>query len=126
MANGRCESDPMSCDMAAGSRPSVATSMVIMMGRKPEGGTFSGRFAHRHPAGAQLVDVLDHDHADFDRDADQGEEAEAGRHAEVRSGEQQAERIRPSGESATTARISADPLPRTEGGIQNERPSAAG
>ena len=34
MAKGRCESDPMPCDMAAGSSPSVATSMVIMMGRK--------------------------------------------------------------------------------------------
>ena len=33
MAKGRCESDPMSCDSAAGSSPSVATSMVIMMGR---------------------------------------------------------------------------------------------
>src|ERR1039458_9412892 len=33
MANGRWESEPMSGDMAAGRRPSVATSMVIMMGR---------------------------------------------------------------------------------------------
>ena len=34
MAKGRCESEPMPCDSAAGSRPSVATSMVIMMGRR--------------------------------------------------------------------------------------------
>src|SRR5579859_3471578 len=34
MAKGRCESDPMACENAAGIRPSVATSMVIMMGRK--------------------------------------------------------------------------------------------
>jgi hypothetical protein len=33
IANGRCESEPMSCDSAAGSNPSVATSIVIMMGR---------------------------------------------------------------------------------------------
>src|ERR1700682_168354 len=33
IANGRWESDPMPRDSAAGSRPSVATSMVIMMGR---------------------------------------------------------------------------------------------
>ena len=32
MAKGRCESEPMAWDMAAGSRPSVATSMVIMIG----------------------------------------------------------------------------------------------
>jgi hypothetical protein len=33
MANGRCESEPMACDIAAGSSPRVATSIVIMMGR---------------------------------------------------------------------------------------------
>ena len=35
MANGRCESEPMPCDIAAGSSPSVATSMVIMIGTQP-------------------------------------------------------------------------------------------
>src|SRR5579863_6658469 len=34
IANGRCESEPMACDNAAGTRPSVATSIVIMIGRK--------------------------------------------------------------------------------------------
>ncbi len=33
IAKGRCESEPMACDSAAGSKPSVATSMVIMIGR---------------------------------------------------------------------------------------------
>ena len=33
IAKGRCESEPISCDNAAGKRPSVATSIVIMMGR---------------------------------------------------------------------------------------------
>ena len=33
MAKGRCESDPILWDSAAGSKPSVATSIVIMMGR---------------------------------------------------------------------------------------------
>src|ERR1022692_1688599 len=33
MANGRCESDPMACESAAGNSPTVATSMVVMMGR---------------------------------------------------------------------------------------------
>ncbi len=33
IAKGRWESEPMACDSAAGSKPSVATSMVIMMGR---------------------------------------------------------------------------------------------
>ncbi len=62
MAKGRCESEPMACDSAAGSRPSVATSMVIMMGRN------AYRALHRRilngvAAGAQLVDVLQHDDA---------------------------------------------------------------
>jgi hypothetical protein len=34
MANGRCESEPMPRDNAAGSSPRRATSMVIMIGRK--------------------------------------------------------------------------------------------
>src|ERR1700722_11296442 len=33
MANGRCESEPIPCDVAAGSSPRDATSMVISMGR---------------------------------------------------------------------------------------------
>ena len=33
MANGFCESDPMPFEVAAGSKPSVATSIVIMIGR---------------------------------------------------------------------------------------------
>ena len=34
MAKGRCESEPMAWESAAGRRPSVATSKVIMMGRR--------------------------------------------------------------------------------------------
>ncbi len=34
MANGRCESEPMACETAAGISPRVATSIVIMIGRK--------------------------------------------------------------------------------------------
>ena len=33
IAKGRCESDPMPWESAAGGRPSVATNMVIIMGR---------------------------------------------------------------------------------------------
>src|SRR5262249_40555178 len=33
IANGRCESEPIPCDTAAGNNPSIATSIVIMMGR---------------------------------------------------------------------------------------------
>ena len=33
IANGRCESVPIPCEVAAGNSPRVATSMVIMIGR---------------------------------------------------------------------------------------------
>ncbi len=33
MANGRCESEPIPCEVAAGTSPSDATSMVMRMGR---------------------------------------------------------------------------------------------
>jgi hypothetical protein len=33
IANGRWESDPIPCDVAAGSKPSVATSIVMIIGR---------------------------------------------------------------------------------------------
>ena len=42
MAKGRWESEPMPCEVAAGSRPSVATSMVIMMGRRRSDRAFFG------------------------------------------------------------------------------------
>ena len=44
IANGRCESEPMPCDVAAGTRPSEATSIVIRMGRKRSTAPWS-----RHP-----------------------------------------------------------------------------
>ena len=87
MANGRCESEPMACESAAGSRPSVATSMVIMIGRKRC--TF-----HRSlndaalvnsdcPAvRAQLVDEFHHDHAGLHRDAEQCQKSNRRRDAE--------------------------------------------
>lgn len=34
IAKGRCESEPIACDVAAGSRPRVATNIVIMIGRR--------------------------------------------------------------------------------------------
>src|SRR5260370_1112328 len=49
IAKGRWESEPMACDSTAGSKPSVATSMVIMMGR-------SLRTA---PSRAQLTRIFD-------------------------------------------------------------------
>ena len=58
------------------------------------------------------------------RDADQRQESDARRHAEVRAGEQQA-RKPPERRQRDDGENQADPLPRTERGIENER-SAAG
>ena len=87
MAKGRCESEPMPCDVAAGNRPSVATSMVIMMGRRLRTAPSLRRVRDRVAAGAQLVDVLHHDDAGLDRNAEQGQESDARGDAEVRAGE---------------------------------------
>ena len=35
IANGRCESDPIACDNAAGNKPSVATMLVASLGLVP-------------------------------------------------------------------------------------------
>jgi phosphohistidine swiveling domain-containing protein len=87
MANGRCESEPMPCEVAAGSRPSVATSMVIMMGRKPRTAPSMAASIDGMAAHAQLVDVLHHDHAHLHRDAEQRQKSDARRDAQVGAAE---------------------------------------
>ena len=89
IANGRCESEPIACDSAAGSRPNVATSIVIMIGRSRSTAPSTAASTIVWPARAQLVDVLEHDDAGLHRDAEEREEADARRDAEVRArGEQ--------------------------------------
>src|ERR1022692_2381426 len=79
MANGRCESDPMACESAAGNSPTVATSMVVMMGRSLK----------TAPSTAELVNVFEHDNAGLHRHAKQSQEANAGGHTEIGAGKKQ-------------------------------------
>ncbi len=44
-------------------------------GSQPQSSAFASRFAHRESAHAKLIDVLNHDDTDFDRDADQRQKA---------------------------------------------------
>ena len=83
MANGRWESEPIPCDVAAGSRPSIATSIVIMMGRSLSTAPSTAASINRMAAHAQLVDVFHHDHAYLHRDAEQRQKSDARRDAEV-------------------------------------------
>src|SRR5580693_10349457 len=79
MANGRCESEPMSWDIAAGKSPKVATSMVIIMGRRRSAApSFAASRGFMPRVRSWLIDVLDHDHADLDRYANQRQETQTG------------------------------------------------
>jgi hypothetical protein len=89
MAKGRCESEPMPCESAAGNSPNVATSMVIMMGRRRRTAPSMAAFFNGLAGGAHLVDVLQHDDAGLHRDAEQCEESDAGRNADVGVRDQQ-------------------------------------
>ena len=91
MAKGRCESEPMPCEVAAGSRPSVATSMVIMMGRRRSTAPSTADFFDGVAADAQLVDVFEHDDAGLHRDAEERQKADAGGDAEVGMRKQESE-----------------------------------
>src|SRR6266851_10048468 len=123
MANGRCESEPISCERAAGKSPSVATSMVIMMGRRrssaPSLAACRGSMPRVHAAGAELVDVLDHDDADFDGNTGQREEAEAGGHGEMRAGGEQREHAA-EGRERDYGEDEANPFPGVEHRVQDE------
>ena len=94
IANGRCESEPMACDRAAGSSPRVATSMVIMMGRSLQHRAFDRGVHDGVTARAKLVDVFQHDDAGLHRYAKERQEADAGGHAEVGAGNQQRQQAR--------------------------------
>src|ERR1700722_2383023 len=54
-----------------------------------EDGAFDGGIFDGMVVGAELVDVLEHDDAGLDGDAEEREEADAGGDAEVRAGEEQ-------------------------------------
>src|ERR1035437_4456635 len=104
----------MPCDVAVGTSPSDATSMVIRIGRnrktapswtasrtespravqhghqnraEPQTRTLVDRIQDRKPARAQLIDVLQHDHARLHGDSKEREESNPGRNAEIRSGQ---------------------------------------
>ena len=57
--------------------------VVIMIGRSRSTEPCDGGVDDRMAADAQLVDVFDHDHAHLHGNAEQREESDAGRHAEI-------------------------------------------
>ena len=89
MAKGRCESEPMPCDVAAGSRPRVATSMVIIMGRRRRTAPSMAASSMVWPRTRIWLMYSSMMTPIFDRDAEEGEEADAGGDAEVGPGEEQ-------------------------------------
>ena len=99
IAKGRCESEPMACDSAAGNRPSVATMLVTIIGPQSQNRALHRGLFDGMPARSPLIDVLQHDHAGLHRNAEQREKPDAGRHAEVGVGQQAAPACRPAASS---------------------------
>ena len=89
MAKGRCESDPIACDSAAGNKPERRHQHGHHDGTKPQHRALDGGIHDRVPSRAELVDVLEHDDAGLHRDAEQRQEADSRGHAEVGARDQQ-------------------------------------
>ena len=89
IAKGRCESEPMPRDSAAGSNPKLATSMVIMIGRSRRTDPSRAASSDRKPTRTKLVDILQQNHAGLNRYAEERQKADARGNAEVRMREQQ-------------------------------------
>ena len=66
----------MSWDIAAGSSPKVATSIVMRIGRSLSVAPVMAAFRTFSP-GTNLVYVFQHDHAGLHRDAKEGEETDS-------------------------------------------------
>ncbi len=75
MAKGRCESDPMPCDIAAGSSPKCGDQHGHHDGTQAQNGSFDGCLFNGIAARAQLIDVLEHDDAGLHGNAEKREEA---------------------------------------------------
>ena len=88
-------------------------------GAKAEHGAFDGGVFDGVSAGAQLVDVLEHDDAGLHRDAEQRQEADAGGDAEVAYRVSSSASRPPMGAMATLARISTAHLNEREHGVEN-------
>ena len=118
MANGRCESDPIPRDRAAGSNPTLATNIVIMIGRSRCTDPSIAESSIECPLDAKLIDVFHHDDTGLHRDAEERQKTYARRHAEVSSSDKEGEQSA-DGRHGDVARISSDPFDGVEHSVQN-------
>ena len=77
MANGRCESDPMPCDVRRGQQAQHGHQHRHHDRPQPQRRAFDCGVDHRVAADAQLVDVLHHDHAHLHGDPEQRQESDS-------------------------------------------------
>ena len=92
----------------------MATNMVIMIGLSLRVAPSMAASPSACPRARELVDVLHHDHAGLNRNAEQGQKADARRYAEVRTGD--VERQQPAhARHADVDQVQRRPLGRTEG-----------
>ena len=88
-------------------------------GPKPPHGSFDRGVFNRISACTQLVDVLHHDYAGLNRGAEQSQEANARRHAEVRTGDVQSEQTADP-RHGHVDQMEAGPLCGSKGGINDQ------
>ena len=123
MANGRCVSEPMACDSAAGRRPSDASSAVISTGRsRCDTASQDGvlRLSSRALL-ARLAHVGDEQDAVHHRHAEQGDEADRRRHRQHRVGQIEREDAAHRGERHDRAAPPAPAAPRRTSGRAGRR-----
>ena len=89
MAKGRWESEPMPRERAAGKQAERGDEHGHHDGAQAQHGAFDRGIFDGVAAGAQLVDVFEHDDAGLHGDAEQRQESDAGGNAEMRAGEKQ-------------------------------------
>ena len=83
IASGFWISEPGPLANSSGTRPKAAMLAVISTGRRRRFAPSTHDLVDRHAARVQLVEVGHHHHAVEHRDAEQGDEADRGRHRQV-------------------------------------------
>ena len=119
MANGRCESEPMAWDSRRRQQAQRGHQHGHHDRPQPAHRAFNRGLLDGKPARAQLVDVLHHDDAGLHRNAEQRQESDARRDAEVRARDLQRQQAAHRAPRTTLTRLQQRPLGRAERGVND-------
>ncbi len=118
MAKGRWESEPIARERAAGSKAEDGDQHGHHDRAQAQHGAFDGGIFDRVAADAELINVFEHDHAGFHRDAEERKESNAGRNAQMRAGDQQRQKATDR-RDGHVGENQASPFRRAEHGVEN-------